>query len=54
MIEKGGEMGQQESNEVSHREEQRSCPWGGITSCTSVYWGLTCWNAALEKTTWLS
>lgn len=37
----GGEMGQQESNEVSQREEQTSCPWGGITSCTRGYWGLT-------------
>lgn len=35
----GGEMRQQESNEVSQREEQKSCPWGGITSCTSEYWG---------------
>lgn len=50
----GGEMGQQESNGASQREEQRSCPWGGITSCASGYWGLTHWNAALEKTAWLS
>lgn len=34
-----GEMDQQESNEFSQREEQRSCAWGGMTSCTSGYTG---------------
>lgn len=25
---------------------------GGITTSTTIYWGLTCWKAALQRKTW--
>lgn len=32
----------------------KSCTWEGITTCTTTVWGLTGWEAALQRRLWQS
>jgi len=51
-LQKAGEMCTEGPHEVQQREIPKSCPWGGITPCTSTGWGLSSWKAAWQRRPW--